>query len=45
VVVVVCSLFVWLELQAANTATGAVSSATAAVVRFNIGSGYPEPRR
>jgi len=45
VVVVVCSLLVWLALQPANTATGAASSATAAVARFNIGSVYPEPRR
>ena len=43
--VVVCSLFVRLESQAANTATGAVRSATAAVARFNIASGYPKHQR
>jgi hypothetical protein len=44
VVVLVCSLVVWLA-QPANTAMGVASRAAAAVVRFNINPGYPKPRR
>jgi hypothetical protein len=33
----------WFDVQALNTATGAVSSAAATVTCFNMTAAYPEP--